>query len=714
MKKIVILFIVIFTILATSGCSGAEQEPTAEESVAEKTSAPETTQPSPTEAPLPTPTIDPRFDSDFASFELQELITIKSSEGGFGHMDYDGQTLVIGEPYKSDYGDGTGTIYIFEREETTFNLTHQIFASNANMSNLFGSRVLVQGDVIYATALYDDRIAEKSGAVYVYQRSSDGWEQGQVITPSDATFFQGFGSNIAVEGNRMIISAIYENAGAVETGAIYYFERNLEGVWVEKQKITPEDVLRLGHFGNSILLSGDTLFASAQFNQNGEDTYTSALYVFDLVDGQWIQSQKLTGDDPQHEDNFDVFGNGLALSGENLIITNFLEDYGSKNSGALYWYKRSADGWDFHQKFLPENLIPGLSFGLSPTFVGNTLLVGYEEWILDRDTDPGLIYVLSLEGDEIAEFDTIPAPKAADGWFFGGGFIVKHGVLFSSLDGGVLAYTDGWGMDVDTSKMELLDFQAAFANDPSLLGDPVFVDGPYVVDSVPKGGCEVTTPPAGEYDPFYEKYCDMNGIPILASAQVADETLEQVWWLISNISAAHPELIEKMVNLRLSYGIIGKNEDISQLPEFYQYEDGSRLRGIGAGGSTGEAITVSAEENIMCLSNDTYFGVDMTIHEFSHTIMLTANLIDPTFNLRVSEAYNNALENGLWGGTYAAANEREYWAEGSQIFFGANDSGGVYSQVNNRETLAEYDPGLYALLLEIYPFNDWQFECPSP
>ena len=40
--------------------------------------------------------------------------------------------------------------------------------------------------------------------------------------------------------------------------------------------------------------------------------------------------------------------------------------------------------------------------------------------------------------------------------------------------------------------------------------------------------------------------------------------------------------------------------------------------------------------------------------------------IDPTFDQRLSDAYQKAIDAGLWKGTYAATNRQEYWAEGVQ------------------------------------------------
>ena len=68
------------------------------------------------------------------------------------------------------------------------------------------------------------------------------------------------------------------------------------------------------------------------------------------------------------------------------------------------------------------------------------------------------------------------------------------------------------------------------------------------------------------------------------------------------------------------------------------------------------------------------------------------------------------MEEGLWQGRYGSSNEREYFADAVEAYFSPRTTGARF----NRQSLAEYDPRLYGLLLKYLPVSDWRAQCPSP
>ena len=67
------------------------------------------------------------------------------------------------------------------------------------------------------------------------------------------------------------------------------------------------------------------------------------------------------------------------------------------------------------------------------------------------------------------------------------------------------------------------------------------------------------------------------------------------------------------------------------------------------------------------------------------------------------------MQKGLWQGTYAASDRREYWAEASHAWFHPNGAGSFDLFGNTRRALKQYDPGLATLLAEVYGDKDWQY-----
>jgi hypothetical protein len=235
-----------------------------------------------------------------------------------------------------------------------------------------------------------------------------------------------------------------------------------------------------------------------------------------------------------------------------------------------------------------------------------------------------------------------------------------------------------------------------------------------------RSGCVVGSVPDDlSFDPFYEKYCDADGISIISSNEVDDMALQQAYYIVMNMLVAVPDIRQELISNGAYFGIIGKNERQTSLPEYSHMDSAywdQRARGLGGG--LGMPITSSAEENLLCLRSDRYRGESIAVHEFAHTISLLGMGDDfDSLLVEFTEIYESAIEQGLWENTYAGSNIQEYWAEGVQSYFSTNLQSllgdGVHNHVNTREELAEYDPALYEFISRV--FNDfvWTPTCPE-
>ena len=232
-------------------------------------------------------------------------------------------------------------------------------------------------------------------------------------------------------------------------------------------------------------------------------------------------------------------------------------------------------------------------------------------------------------------------------------------------------------------------------------------------------GCVVSTPPTNlNLDPFYAKYCDAGGIPIVASASVPDEALGHAWNIIMNLLAARPDLHAALVEHGQYFGVMGADEVTTDMPEYRHLKNDpvtdwdQRARGLG-----GIPFSSGAEENLLCYGNDRYLGESIALHEFAHTIDGGFDFIDPQFDKYLALTYASAMEKDLWKNTYAATNQDEYWAEGVQDYFNTNLSAspanGIHNEINTRKELSEYDPELWALINYIFRGFDWSPDCSN-
>ena len=214
-------------------------------------------------------------------------------------------------------------------------------------------------------------------------------------------------------------------------------------------------------------------------------------------------------------------------------------------------------------------------------------------------------------------------------------------------------------------------------------------------------------------DDFYEKCTIVNGLPILSSGSVSDRAHLEAAWLITRMLQHRPEVIEAVGATGTRFVIMAPDEMTTDVPEHADlsppgYWD-KRARGLGA---TDVRPAVSCgEENLLQFPGDPYLTENILIHEFAHAIHeMGMRAIDPTFDVRLGEAFDAALDEGLWEGVYASTNRMEYWAEGVQSWFDTNrENDAQHNHVNRREELKAYDPRLAGLVAEVFGDLEWRY-----
>jgi hypothetical protein len=239
-----------------------------------------------------------------------------------------------------------------------------------------------------------------------------------------------------------------------------------------------------------------------------------------------------------------------------------------------------------------------------------------------------------------------------------------------------------------------------------------------------KGPPAVTVPPDSFFEKvperdrevarrFYQKYLDIEGLPVLASAEVADEALQRTYFIVTHMLAGRPDILEAMTKNGTRLIIIGKDQVYTDMPEYrnsrnpeYQNE---RVRGTG-----GFKVTSFGEENLLNLAGDRYDDESIAVHEFCHTIDAALRSIDSTWRKRLDQTYRNAISKGLWKNAYAGSNQAEYWAEICQSYFDCNRSNNWnHAAIAAREQLKLYDPEGYDLVrttFQLTPEQDWRYQ----
>ena len=234
-------------------------------------------------------------------------------------------------------------------------------------------------------------------------------------------------------------------------------------------------------------------------------------------------------------------------------------------------------------------------------------------------------------------------------------------------------------------------------------------------------------PPASlRLDPYYAKYFDAAGLPVLSSARAPDEALSAARDIVTGMLAHRPDLARWLAAQGYRVAIMAPGETTTDLPEqrgwtrpapadprltrcerkHYaeriggltdrQYWD-ARARGMAG------PLTSAGAENLLAGPGDRYHGENILVHEFAHDVLSAIRAVDPALYARVEQAYAGAFAAGRWKDEYAATTIDEYWAVGTQFHFNSGrlvafDTVHILSDVD----LARYDPPLATALRAAY------------
>lgn len=222
-------------------------------------------------------------------------------------------------------------------------------------------------------------------------------------------------------------------------------------------------------------------------------------------------------------------------------------------------------------------------------------------------------------------------------------------------------------------------------------------------------------------DPFYTKYLDAGGIPVVGSAAIDDRAMANACRIVVHAMPVREDIVAAMVQRKLRVAVIGTNEATTDMPEYRDLHtvwpdtDWDGLRGVGA--TLLRPVSSVGEENLLCLKPDPFQGEFILLGTFSHGIRtLGIEPVDDTFSTRLNDAFGQAKAAGLWANTFAGTETRNYFADGVQDWFNANaeasPADGNNNAINTRAELKVYDPLLAELVGEYLSEQEWTPSCP--
>jgi len=251
------------------------------------------------------------------------------------------------------------------------------------------------------------------------------YEQEAYLKASNPDAEDGFGFQVALDGDTLVVSTYKEdsngtaqgNNDAIDAGAAYVFVRS-NGAWIQQAYLKVTYAEAYDHFGRSVAIDGDTIVVGApqedsdgSGEENNDAGNSGAAYVFFRAGGVWTQQAFLKASNIGADDKFGI---AVAIDGDFIVVGAYGEDCAlgagkndnsAQNSGAGYVYMRDGTTWSYESFLKASNAEAGDMFGHSVAIDGDTLVVGaaFED---GNGTDPsdnsvinaGAVYVFDWDG----------------------------------------------------------------------------------------------------------------------------------------------------------------------------------------------------------------------------------------------------------------------------------------------------------------------------
>lgn len=307
------------------------------------------------------------------------------------------------------------------------------------------------------------------------------------ILDDDGAFMDYFGRSVAIEGDIAVAGATFDAGLDVETGTAFVFERQGD-TWVRQAQLIADDGGQFDVFGVSASIENGVIFVGA-YHESGSFERSGAVYAFEHIDDEWIQTHKIVPDDPRPDG---WFGWCVAADGNRLVVGARGHDANGSQSGCAYVFEKVGASWTQQSRLQPSDVVADTQFGTSVAIRDDVMVVGApgDATVVSRG---GAAYMFEFDGASWAQTDKMFAPDVERDDHFGiavgtNGTDVLVGSFFDddqgSKSGSVYAYRYEAATCILDRKIlpEISSASARFGNAISMDGATAVI-GAYMADN---------------------------------------------------------------------------------------------------------------------------------------------------------------------------------------------------------------------------------------
>ena len=234
---------------------------------------------------------------------------------------------------------GAGAAYVYKRNlNGTWSHQATLISDEPHLNARVGSAVTIEGDIaaVAGDNEFHPTAGPHCGAVHVFKRTGTVWTREGRLNNADPSSGDQFGNAIDISGERIVVSAPFDNQPTPVHGTISVFKRNsATATWSLEDRFWPNDPDYVGQIGYSIAIDGDAVIAGAPFDLG----FAGRAHLFQRSGSEWIAAGFLV---PSDSGGDDWFGHSMAMSAGRAVVGAIDDDDMGGNAGAVYSFNVSC------------------------------------------------------------------------------------------------------------------------------------------------------------------------------------------------------------------------------------------------------------------------------------------------------------------------------------------------------------------------------------
>lgn len=200
----------------------------------------------------------------------------------------DDNRLVVYAGSLSETGlQSAGLLRVYTFDGADWNETARITHPNAQEADRLGRLLALDGQLLAAMAPGRSTPSGGGGTLYLFRQIGDDWNYEAMFRPEDLRSLEGYGYSLDASGDRVAVGAPGRRNSVGNQGSVFIYVRDASGSWSLEQELEPRrsDGRELG-FGEAVALDGDRLLVGAVYTDRGEE---GSVFEYRREGSTWVR-----------------------------------------------------------------------------------------------------------------------------------------------------------------------------------------------------------------------------------------------------------------------------------------------------------------------------------------------------------------------------------------------------------------------------------------